>query len=161
MDLEVSGENHSNAVHIVSPKEEVLEVPLGSDNNGKSEGDSALESRIDPSKDEDMDNSEGSLDISDNSEDDLSSSLSEISSYEDFLERLDGQLKKIEGEMITVLKFLALSMDNAGSSEKVKIQQTLEFFERIRGIRKRYFNVCSFVFLLTAVIFCFQVCIAS
>lgn len=136
MDLEVSRENHSNAVHIVSPKEEALEFPSGSDNNGKYGGDSAFESQTDPGKDEDMCSSEGSLDTSGNNKDDLNS-LSTISSYEDFLEQLDSQLKKFEGEIIAVLRFLAPELDNAGSSEKEKIQQTLEFFESIRGIRKR------------------------
>ncbi|KAK4797323.1 hypothetical protein SAY86_029649 [Trapa natans] len=134
MDLEVSGDDNPNEIHIVSPKD-LSEIPIGSNNNDKYEDDSTLDSPVDPGKNDDMYSSEGSLDISGKSNGDLNN-VREFSSYEDFLERLDGQLKNIEGELITLLRFLALGLDNAGNSEKSKIQQTLEFFESIRGIRK-------------------------
>ncbi|PKI55697.1 hypothetical protein CRG98_023913 [Punica granatum] len=142
VDLEIVRESDSAAVHVVSPKEEVSEVPLGTDTEGEYGGDSALkESRADLNIEEETEDSEVSLGVNGNSKDDLSNSLSEFSSYEDFLEWLDGQLKKIEGELITILKVSALAMDNSESSEKIKIQQILEFFESIRGTRKRISSI--------------------
>ncbi|XP_021274685.1 uncharacterized protein LOC110409607 [Herrania umbratica] len=73
-------------------------------------------------------------------EDTINSSLAATSTYEDFLEHLDQQLKKIEQELVTVLNVSTLLLDDE-KPKNLKVQQTRELLESIVDIRQRITNM--------------------
>ncbi|KAE8678476.1 hypothetical protein F3Y22_tig00111409pilonHSYRG00324 [Hibiscus syriacus] len=73
-------------------------------------------------------------------EDNRNGILAAISTYEDFLEHLDQQLKKIEQELTTILNVSTLLLDDE-KRKNVKVQQTTELLESILDLRYRISNI--------------------
>ncbi|KAG6661675.1 hypothetical protein CIPAW_03G190900 [Carya illinoinensis] len=71
------------------------------------------------------------------SKDDIMAGLSGVSSYKDFLEHLDRELGSIEAELLTILRVSTLVLDDNDTTNNLKVQQTRELLQDIRGIRKR------------------------
>ncbi|CAH9091094.1 unnamed protein product [Cuscuta epithymum] len=64
-------------------------------------------------------------------------SFNGISSYEDFVEHIYLELKKIEDEVVTVLRFAGLVIESNEKLENSKIQQLLDILDSIQHIRER------------------------
>ncbi|CAM8887968.1 unnamed protein product [Rhodiola kirilowii] len=64
-------------------------------------------------------------------------SLRDISSYEEFLEHLDGQLNIIEAELAILIRLSTLVLEREEMPQNSKVHQTLEILEGIRSIRER------------------------
>lgn len=146
LDLEVEAEDIPSAVRIVSPKQKDFNDSDGNEvhfqeavevSNGQ-ELQYVNHSVADPEADNDLNNNEEAS-ASGNmwSETDRVDSLKGISSYEDFLEHIDLKLKTIEDELVTVLRFSGLVIENKEKVENSKIQQLLEIFDSIHRVRER------------------------
>ncbi|KAL9661169.1 hypothetical protein QQ045_025991 [Rhodiola kirilowii] len=64
-------------------------------------------------------------------------SLRDISSYEEFLEHLDGQLNIIEAELAILIRLSTSVLEREEMPQNSKVHQTLEILEGIRSIRER------------------------
>ncbi len=146
LDFEVSNENASSPVWIISPKQENTEdrnenmkfEPNVVELDGQQDLQLCSESEERPSFDKEQENIQASLSVSIWNEDDIVSSLGGISSYEEFLEHLDQELSKIEAKLVTILRVSTLVLDGKDTPKNSKVQQTLELLEDICGIKKRY-----------------------
>ncbi|KAB8861478.1 hypothetical protein FH972_026778 [Carpinus fangiana] len=142
LDLEVGREDAPSPVRIISPKQENTEDPNENKEfepnilelDGREDLQSYSESRESLPEPEDL---EASLSVGIQNEDDIISSLNGISSYEDFLERLDQDLSNIEAELLTILRVSTLILDSNETGKNSRVEETLELLEGIRGIRKR------------------------
>ncbi|GMY08964.1 hypothetical protein FCV25MIE_04203 [Fagus crenata] len=145
LDFEVSNENASSPVWIISPKQENTEdrnenmkfEPNVVELDGQRDLQLCSESEERPSVDKEQENIQASLSVSIWNEDDIVSSLGGISSYEEFLEHLDQELSKIEAKLVTILRVSTLVLDGKDTPKNSKVQQTLELLEDICGIKKR------------------------
>ena len=144
MDLEVSGEDASSPVRIVSPKEETTE------NSNENEYFDSRPSEIDKGQETQcLANNQASVllnsdDIQQSTvnagiwdKDDMIGSLLQISSYHSFLEHLDQQLSKIEVELVAVLRLSDLILENEEKPKHLKLKQTMDILESIHRIRLR------------------------
>lgn len=83
------------------------------------------------------------LSIRDNSDIDTSNhehligKLNGISSYEDFLQYIDGQLQKVESDLVMFLKLSTLMLENKEKQASRKVQQTSGLLNDVRSIRER------------------------
>ena len=146
LDLEVGNENAPSPVRIIAQKQEnkedlnenievephVLELDGQQDLQLCSEIEESLPVGKDP---EDI---QASLSVGIWNDNDLISGLSGISSYDEFLEHIDQELRKIEAELVTILRVSTLVLDSKETPKNSKVQQTQELLESICGIRKRY-----------------------
>lgn len=82
-------------------------------------------------------NLQESLEVLD-SDSDLISSLTELTSYRDLLDRIDQHLNKTEAELMTVVKFSSLILESEKSHENVKVKQLMGILDAVRDLRKRY-----------------------
>ncbi|CAH9100215.1 unnamed protein product [Cuscuta europaea] len=71
------------------------------------------------------------------SEADSLDSLNGISSYEHFVEHINLELKKIEDEVVAVLRYAGLVIESKEKLENLKIQQLLDILDSIQHIRER------------------------
>lgn len=149
LDLEVGREDASSPVRIISPKQKVAE-DLNEDRDFDpkvlelhDDHDLQLfaESRESHPVDKEAEDFQGSPSVGNWNEDDVISSLSGISSFENFLEHMDQQLNKIEAELVTILRVSTLVLDSKEKTENFKVQQTVELLENIHGIRKRIASI--------------------
>lgn len=146
LDLEVTIEEASSPVRIVSPTPEVTEDLIenrefGPSNLKFSDGQElqvSAESQASLHADQEQEEIRGPLLGASSNGDDIMNSLKGISSYDDFLEHLDQQLNKIEAELVTVSRVSTLVLDGEEGKKNVKVLQVLELLESIRGIRQRY-----------------------
>lgn len=143
MDIEDEAEDDSSPVRIISPKEEYEEDITDTDFNPNAmkfcevqDVPLSIESQDNLMSDEETQDFPGSLNGSWN-EDNKASFLTEVSSYEAFMEHIDKQLGKIEAELVTILKVSALVLDGDEKPENPRLQQTLELLQSIHGIRQR------------------------
>ncbi|MDD0148664.1 hypothetical protein PSY31_23545, partial [Shigella flexneri] len=60
-----------------------------------------------------------------------------ISTYTNFIEHLDQQLKEIEEELETFLKFPSILLENKEKLDSTKVQHATEVLESIRHSRQR------------------------
>ncbi|CAH9100217.1 unnamed protein product [Cuscuta europaea] len=72
------------------------------------------------------------------SEADSLDSLNGISSYEHFVEHINLELKKIEDEVVAVLRYAGLVIESKEKLENLKIQQLLDILDSIQHIRERH-----------------------
>ncbi|RDX63338.1 hypothetical protein CR513_58250, partial [Mucuna pruriens] len=143
LNIEDTTEDASSPVRIVAPKEELP--------NDFTEDDSdpdmmkfdhvqdvqlSIESEGNPMDDNETRNLLESLSIGSSNEDSIARNLSEISSYEDFMEHIDKKLGEIEAELVTVLNVSTLVLDNEERPKNSRLQQTIELLESIHGIRQ-------------------------
>ncbi|CAK8538746.1 unnamed protein product [Lathyrus sativus] len=147
MNIEDTTQDDSSPVRIIAPKEEVLEDSLNDDSDsGKMKFNDiqdvkiSLESQENPLDDKEIDNLLKSLSTDTGNENSVSSSLSKISSYEDFIEHIDQKLSEIESELVSVLNVSILVLDKEERPKNFRWQQTTELLESIHGIRLRIRN---------------------
>ncbi|KAJ9563604.1 hypothetical protein OSB04_008764 [Centaurea solstitialis] len=143
---EIETEDAAAPVRVVSPPSETLAVNGNSKKDLlNSDDDQELPDRTYnlPTKDE-TNNIEQSLQVpiqlsTDGIENDsdLISSLTGLTSYEDFLDRIDQQLNKVEAEVITVVKFSTLILETRESPTNAKVQQLREILDAVRHVRQR------------------------
>lgn len=144
MNMEDTTEDASSPVRIVAPKEEVLkDSPKDdSDLNTMKFGNNqdmqiSSESQENPPDDTETENLLRSLSTATGNENNIPSSLSEISSYEDFMEHIDQKLHEIETELVAFLNVSVLVLDSEERPKNSRWQQTMELLEIIHGIRQR------------------------
>ncbi|AET00395.2 hypothetical protein MtrunA17_Chr5g0443231 [Medicago truncatula] len=144
MNMEDTTEDASSPVRIVAPKEEVLkDSPKDdSDLNMMKFGDIqdmqiSSESQENPPDDTETENLLRSLKTATGNENNIPNSLSEISSYKDFMEHIDQKLHEIETELVAFLNFSVLVLDSEERPKNSRWQQTMELLESIHGIRQR------------------------
>lgn len=144
MNMEDTTEDASSLVRIVAPKEEVLkDSPKDdSDLNMMKFGDIqdmqiSSESQENPPDDTETENLLRSLKTATGNENNIPNSLSEISSYEDFMEHIDQKLHEIETELVAFLNVSVLVLDSEERPKNSRWQQTMELLESIHGIRQR------------------------
>ncbi|KAL2316812.1 hypothetical protein Fmac_030688 [Flemingia macrophylla] len=144
VNIEDTTEDASSPVRIIAPKEEV-QKDFTKDN---SEPDMmkfsdiqdvqlSIEREGNPLDDKETQNLLESLSIDVSNEDDIPRNLSEMSSYEDFMEHIDQKLSEIEAELVTVLNVSTLVLDNEERPNNSRLQQTIELLESIHSIRQR------------------------
>ncbi|XP_030462915.2 uncharacterized protein LOC115682737 [Syzygium oleosum] len=144
-DLEVGSNNMSNPVHIVSPKQDILEVvhekessdPGVSENGERTDSDASLSPEGNLAFDNNADHIEEHVSVSRNIENHVVDRLNRISSFDDFLEGLDEQLKKIEEELTTISMVSTLILDVKENRQNMRMQQIIELIESVRDIRER------------------------
>ncbi|KAH1062592.1 hypothetical protein AAZX31_02G268900 [Glycine max] len=144
VNIEDSTEDASSPVRIISPKEEVQNDVTKDDSDPDTMEFSdiqdvqlSIESEGSPLDDKETQNLLESLSISTSNEEYIARNLSEISSYEDFMEHIDKKLSEIEAELVTVLNVSTLVLDNEERPKNSRLQQTIELLESIHGIRQR------------------------
>lgn len=148
LDLEVGGEDALSPVRIVSPKEETTE------NSNENEYFDFRPSEVGKGQEEQFltenqasvllnseDIQQGNVNVGIWDKDDMIGSLQQISSYQSFLEHLDQQLSKIEGELVAVLRLSTLIWENEEKPKNSKLQQTMDILESVRGIRLRITSI--------------------
>lgn len=70
--------------------------------------------------------------------DDLISSLTGLTSFADFLDRVDEHLNKVETEVTTVVKLSNLILESKEKPANLKVQQLMEILDAVQQIRRRY-----------------------
>lgn len=71
----------------------------------------------------------------------LAGKLNGISSYEDFLQYVDGQLQKVESDLVMFLKLSTLMLENKEKQTSSKVKQTSGLLKDIRSIRARVASI--------------------
>ncbi|KAK3446255.1 hypothetical protein EUGRSUZ_A01989 [Eucalyptus grandis] len=144
-DLEVGSNNMSNPVHIVSPKQDILEVvhkkesfdPDVSEKGERIDLDASLSPVGNLAFDNNADHIEEPISASANIENHVVDRSNRISSFNDFLEGIDEQLKKIEEELLTISKVSSIILDIKENRKNIRMQQLIELIESVRDIRER------------------------
>lgn len=144
-DLEVGSNNMSNPVHIVSPKQDILEVvhkkesfdPDISEKGERIDLDASLRPVGNLAFDNNADHIEEPISASANIENHVVDRSNRISSFNDFLEGIDEQLKKIEEELMTISKVSSIILDIKENRKNIRMQQLIELIESVRDIRER------------------------
>jgi hypothetical protein len=143
--IEDTTEDASSPVRIIAPKEEVLKDSPedDSDSNQIKFSDSqdvqiSSESQENLPDDKEIEKLLGSLSTNTGNENNIQSSLSQISSYEEFIEHIDQKLREIETELVAVLNVSVLVLDSEERPKNLRWQQTMELLESIHDIRQRY-----------------------
>ncbi|KAJ1379681.1 hypothetical protein SESBI_46685 [Sesbania bispinosa] len=139
MNIEDTTEDTSSPVRIIAPREEVQKDFSKDDSDPSDIQDVQLsmESQGNPLDDKETENLQGSPSTGGWNEDKIASSLSEISSYEEFMEHIDQKLSEIEAELVTVLNVSTLVLDSEERPKNSRLQETMELLESIHGIRQR------------------------
>ncbi|KAL5582575.1 hypothetical protein UlMin_015017 [Ulmus minor] len=148
LDLDVGREDASNPVRIVSPNREVTghlkDSKDFSSNDLKLSDNQGLQSSADSEAslpvDQEQEDLQQSLPGIASNGDEIMSGLKGITSYEGFLEHLDGQLNKIEAELVTILRVSTLVLGSEEKTKNFKVQLTLELLDSISEIRQRIAN---------------------
>lgn len=135
----------SSPVRIVAPKEEVQNDfskddsdPETMDFDNIQDVQLSIESEGNSLDVKEIQNLQEFVSVGSSNEDSIARNLSEISSYEDFMERIDKKLSEIEAELVTVLNVSTLVLGNEERPNNSRLQQTIELLETIHGIRQRY-----------------------
>ncbi|KAL3502918.1 hypothetical protein ACH5RR_037367 [Cinchona calisaya] len=147
-DLEAGRDAAPTPVRFVSPKEE---VPKSStevndfDHNeklGQNEGlEVGVQNLTESHSENELNNSEQSVDGDVWKEVDAVRSLKATSSYEDFLDHIDSQLHKIQVEIVTSLKFPQLILESKENVQNSKLQDAVEILADVLRIRERIGNI--------------------
>ncbi|KAJ6803405.1 uncharacterized protein M6B38_108325 [Iris pallida] len=74
-------------------------------------------------------------------DDNIISCFKDISTYEGFLEYVDGQLRQIESDLFMFVRISSLILGNEEKQMKAKVQQTSEILEDVHNIRKKIASV--------------------
>ncbi|PWA73939.1 hypothetical protein CTI12_AA255590 [Artemisia annua] len=67
----------------------------------------------------------------------LASSLTGLTSYEDFLDHVDKKLNEIEDEVSTAVKFSTLILERDERPKNMKVQQLMEILGAVQHVRER------------------------
>ncbi|XXG67847.1 hypothetical protein AAC387_Pa06g1097 [Persea americana] len=149
LDLEISKEDTSHPIRIVSPKEDIAEhskeAEVFEPDGIKSCQGQELEFQEDFQENVYADylqkNGEGAASDVTFSGNKRIHLLNGISSYEDFLGSLDQQLQEIEVELLTIFRLSTLVMESDEKQKSPKVQQTAEILKDVRGIRTRLVDI--------------------
>ncbi|KAF8043483.1 hypothetical protein BT93_A1719 [Corymbia citriodora subsp. variegata] len=144
-DLAVSNNSMSYPVRIVSPQQDIVEVvhekessdPDDSENGERTDSDASFSPEGNLAFDNNADHIEEPISVSRNIENHMADRLNRIASFDDFLEGLDEQLKKIEEELTTISKVSTFVLDNKENQQNIRMQQIIELVESVRDIRER------------------------
>ncbi|KAK4723529.1 hypothetical protein R3W88_026308 [Solanum pinnatisectum] len=145
LDLEIAIDDAPSPVRIVSPKDD------NADNSDENEDVDLETIKLDDSQelqapydgnadlkiDNELKNLEASTSGNMSKEADRINSLKGVSSYEEFLEHIDQQLRDIEVELVTFLRFSSLILENKDKLENSKVQQALDILEGVHQLRGR------------------------
>ncbi|XP_049353139.1 uncharacterized protein LOC125817625 [Solanum verrucosum] len=145
LDLEIAIDDAPSPVRIVSPKDD------NADNSDENEDVDLETIKLDDSQelqapydgnadlktDNELINLEASTSGNMSKEADRINSLKGVSSYEEFLEHIDQQLRDIEVELVTFLRFSSLILENKDKLENSKVQQALDVLEGVHQLRGR------------------------
>ncbi|KAB2610867.1 hypothetical protein D8674_018899 [Pyrus ussuriensis x Pyrus communis] len=145
LDLEVVREDAFSPVRIVSPTAEVAEnLEVGKEfvsNDLKEETPLLKDSQASLPVEPEGEDLREPLNRGAWNEDETLSSLKGITSFNSFLEHLDHQLKKIEAELITILRISTLVVDGQEKSRNFKVQKTMELLDSVSGVRQRISSI--------------------
>ncbi|XP_058101230.1 uncharacterized protein LOC131245653 [Magnolia sinica] len=149
LDLQVSREDASHPIRIISPKEDVIEdskeAKVFESGGTKFGEDQELEFQEEYQSNAPVDyqqeDTEGALSMGTWNKNEKISSLKSISSYENFLKRLDLQFHEIEAELLMILRLTALGTESNQKQNNLNLQQTLELLEDVHHIRSRVANI--------------------
>ncbi|XP_009783932.1 uncharacterized protein LOC107813659 isoform X2 [Nicotiana tabacum] len=144
-DLDIAIDDAPSPVRIVSPKDE------NPDNSDENEDFDQETIKLDDSQELQAPNDNNAERITDyelknlevstsgnmSKEADKIDSLKGVSSYEEFLEHIDQQLRDIEVELITFLRFSSLILESKEKLENSKVQQALDVLEGVHQLRGR------------------------
>ncbi|KAI3764102.1 hypothetical protein L2E82_14105 [Cichorium intybus] len=131
-DLEIEREDDTSPIRVVSPPSE-KDLQNASD-------DQELQDKTNnmPINDE-INKLQELLQVPD-TDSDLINGLTGLTSYKDLLDRIDQRLNKIEAELMMVVKFSRLILENE-SQENVKVQQLMEVVDAVKNVRQRIANI--------------------
>lgn len=141
-DSEISGEDDPSPIRIISPRgraEKDENMDFSNDALTLTEDQKSLlhtDDLVEQPANEELEEHQAYPSFRTFNEENSSSSLALISTYEDFLEHLDQQLKKIEQELVTILNVSTLLVDDE-KPKNAKVQQTAELLESILDMRQR------------------------
>ncbi|KAM1188449.1 hypothetical protein ACFX13_025067 [Malus domestica] len=145
LDLEVVREDAFSPVRIVSPAAEVAEnLEVGKEfvsNDLKEETPLLKDNQASLPVEPEGEDLREPLNRGAWNEDETISSLKGITSFDSFLEHLDHQLKKIEAELITILRISTLVVDSQEKSRNFKVQKTMELLDSVSGVRQRISSI--------------------
>ncbi|XP_009377379.3 uncharacterized protein LOC103965990 [Pyrus x bretschneideri] len=145
LDLEVVREDAFSPVRIVSPTAEVAEnLEVGKEfvsNDLKEETPLLKDSQASLPVEPEGEDLREPLNRGAWNEDETLSSLKGLTSFNSFLEHLDHQLKKIEAELITILRISTLVVDGQEKSRNFKVQKTMELLDSVSGVRQRISSI--------------------
>ncbi|TQD72662.1 hypothetical protein C1H46_041796 [Malus baccata] len=145
LDLEVVREDAFSPVRIVSPTAEVAEnLEMGKEfvsNDLKEETPLLKDNEASLPVEPEGEDLREPLNRGAWNEDETISSLKGITSFDSFLEHLDHQLKKIEVELITILRISTLVVDSQEKSRNFKVQKTMELLDSVSGVRQRISSI--------------------
>lgn len=144
-DLEIAVDDAPSPVRIVSPKDD------DADNSDENEDFDQETIKLDDSQelqdpydgnadlktDDELKKLEASTSGNISKETDRINSLKDVSSYEEFLEHIDQQLRDIEVELVNFLRFSSLILESKDKKENSKIQQALDVLEAVHQLRGR------------------------
>ncbi|PWA41948.1 hypothetical protein CTI12_AA549470 [Artemisia annua] len=143
LDLDTEKEEVDSPVRVVSPSSEDPQ-----NDSPDTSDDQQLQDSTDniPIEDE-TENLEGSLQVpiklsthgiqSIDSNNNLASSLTGLTSYEDFLDHVDKKLNEIEDEVSTAVKFSTLILERDERPKNMKVQQLMEILGAVQHVRER------------------------
>ncbi|KAI7726586.1 hypothetical protein M8C21_011003 [Ambrosia artemisiifolia] len=141
-DLEIEKEDGESPVRVMTPSSENLGINENSEKDFlNTNNDQEPQERTDESPTgretltDDIEEFLQSHGIDNN--DDLISSLTGLTSFVDFLDRVDEHLNKVEAEVFTVMKFSNLILESEERPTNPKVQQLMEILDAVRHIRRR------------------------
>ncbi|KAK1425445.1 hypothetical protein QVD17_20797 [Tagetes erecta] len=141
VDLEIEKEDAESPVRVMSPSSDSLGINENSKKDFLNIDDDQEpeESTYEFPTEHETENLERLLQvphgIDDN--DDLISSLTGLTSFADFLDRVDEHLNKVETEVTTVMKLSNLILENNEKPANLKVQQLMEILDAVQHIRRR------------------------
>ncbi|KAJ8556111.1 hypothetical protein K7X08_022869 [Anisodus acutangulus] len=149
LDLEIAIDDDPSPVRIVSPKDE---TPDNSDEiedfdhetrklDNSQELQAPSNGNPDLITDYELKNLEASTSGNMSKEADRINSLKGVSSYEEFLEHIDQQLRDIEGELVTFLRFSSFILESKEKLENSKVRQALDVLEGVHQLRGRIVSI--------------------
>ncbi|XP_049402598.1 uncharacterized protein LOC125866302 [Solanum stenotomum] len=145
LDLEIAIDDAPSPVRIVSPKDDNADNSDENENvdletiklDDSQELQAPYDGNADLKSDNELINLEASTSGNMSKEADRINSLKGVSSYEEFLEHIDQQLRDIEVELVTFLRFSSLILENKDKLENSKVQQALDVLEGVHQLRGR------------------------
>lgn len=145
INIEDKIEDPTSPVRIITPKEEFGEIIPENDLHRNAMESSeiqdvqlSIDSQRNSLSDKETEDLQQYLKIGNWDEDKKARILTEISSYEAFMEHIGQKLSEIEAELVTVLKVSNLVLDGDEKPKNSRLQQMVELLESIHGIRQRY-----------------------
>ncbi|XP_016491100.2 uncharacterized protein LOC107810786 [Nicotiana tabacum] len=145
-DLDIAIDDAPSPVRIVSPKDENTDENENFDQETLTLDDSQElqapnDGNANITTDYELKNLEASTSGNMSKEADKIDSLKGVSSYEEFLEHIDQQLRDIEVELVTFFRFSSLILESKEKLENSKVQQALDVLEGVHQLRGRIASI--------------------